>query len=108
LLHGKTSLVQHDGRGVFQDLPSPFTATRYHSLAVEPETVGEDLEVTATTASGVIMGIRHTSHPVRGVQFHPESVLTEHGHHLLANWLVECGEQDAVASAAGLSPLLHV
>ncbi|MCH9816469.1 MAG: aminodeoxychorismate/anthranilate synthase component II [Actinomycetia bacterium] len=107
LLHGKTSLVQHDGQGVFSDLPSPFTATRYHSLAVEPETVGEDLVVTATTASGVIMGLRHKTLPVRGVQFHPESVLTEHGHHLLANWLVECGEQDAVANAAGLSPLVH-
>ncbi|MDA9913124.1 aminodeoxychorismate/anthranilate synthase component II [Candidatus Nanopelagicales bacterium] len=107
LLHGKTSLVQHDGRGVFQDLPSPFTATRYHSLAVEPATVGADLVVTATTASGVIMGLRHQSLPVCGVQFHPESVLTEHGHHLLANWLVECGEQDAVAHAAGLSPLVR-
>jgi para-aminobenzoate synthetase component 2 len=106
LLHGKTSSVQHDGRGVFDGLPSPFTATRYHSLAVEPDTVPDVLEVSATTESGVIMGLRHRSYPVEGVQFHPESILTAHGHRLLANWLLRCGETDAVARAASLGPLL--
>jgi len=106
LLHGKTSQVEHDGRGVFQDLPSPFTATRYHSLGVAPETVPADLEVSATTPSGVIMGLRHRSHLVEGVQFHPESVLTEHGHRLLANWLVACGDAEAPQRAAGLSPVV--
>ena len=95
LLHGKTSAVTHDGAGVFLDVPSPFTATRYHSLCVVPETVPSDLVVTATTESGVIMGIRHRSRRIEGVQFHPESVLTEHGHLLLANWLTTCGASDA-------------
>ena len=108
LLHGKTSLVNHVGDGVFEGLPDPFTATRYHSLAVEPGSVPTDLEVTATTDSGVIMGIRHRDYPVVGVQFHPESVLTEHGHRLLANWLVSCGETEAVARSANLAPLLHL
>ena len=107
LLHGKTSLVNHDGTGVFEGLPDPFTATRYHSLAVEPDSVPDELEVTATTDTGVIMGVRHRTNPVVGVQFHPESVLTEHGHRLLANWLVACGEQEAVARSADLAPLLH-
>lgn len=107
LLHGKTSLVNHSTEGVFTDLPSPFTATRYHSLAVEPDSVPPELEVTATTDSGVIMGIRHREYPVVGVQFHPESVLTEHGHRLLANWLLACGEEEAVERSEGLAPLLH-
>jgi para-aminobenzoate synthetase component 2 len=106
LLHGKTSQVEHDGRGVFADLPSPFTATRYHSLGIAPDSVPADLEISATTPSGVIMGVRHRTHPVEGVQFHPESVLTEHGHHLLANWLVACGDADAPQRAAGLSPVV--
>jgi len=107
LLHGKTSVVTHDGQTVFSDVPSPFTATRYHSLAVRPETVPTDtLAVTATTASGVIMGLRHRQYPIEGVQFHPESVLTEHGHLLLANWLKACGDPDAVAAAAGLAPVV--
>jgi len=106
LLHGKTSQVEHDGRGVFADLPSPFTATRYHSLGIAPDSVPADLEVSATTPSGVIMGVRHRTHPVEGVQFHPESVLTEHGHHPLANWLVACGDADAPQRAAGLSPVV--
>lgn len=107
LLHGKTSQVNHTGDGVFAGLPTPFTATRYHSLAVEPDTVPEELQVTASTDSGVIMGLRHRKHPVEGVQFHPESVLTEHGYRLLANWLLACGEQDAVTRSVGLAPLVH-
>lgn len=109
LLHGKTSLVRHTGVGVFADLPSPLTATRYHSLAVPASSMPESLEVTATTESGVggiVMGIRHREHRIQGVQFHPESVLTEHGHRMLANWLHECGDADAVARSAGLSPVV--
>ncbi|MCC6472301.1 MAG: aminodeoxychorismate/anthranilate synthase component II [Burkholderiales bacterium] len=87
LMHGKTSPILHGGRGVFRGLPSPFTATRYHSLAVERASLPECLEVTAQTEDGEIMGLRHRSHPVQGVQFHPESILTEHGHRLLANFL---------------------
>ena len=106
LLHGKTSLVHHDGRGVFAGLPSPLTATRYHSLAIDPATVPGELEVTASTDSGVIMGVRHRTLPVESVQFHPESVLTEGGYQMLANWLAVCGDADAPARAAGLSPLM--
>ena len=106
LLHGKTSLVSHDGRGVFEGLPTPMTATRYHSLAVEPQTVPDVLEVSARTDSGVIMGIRHRELAVEGVQFHPESVLTEGGHRMLANWLVACGDFDAVRRSVGLSPVV--
>ncbi|WP_075734051.1 aminodeoxychorismate/anthranilate synthase component II [Streptomyces acidiscabies] len=106
LLHGKTSLVEHEGRGVFAGLPSPFTATRYHSLAAMPTTVPAELEVTARTEDGIIMGLRHRELPVEGVQFHPESVLTEHGHLMLANWLAECGYSDAVARSAGLAPVV--
>jgi len=91
LLHGKTSPVVHQGVGVLAGLPSPFTATRYHSLAVEPDTVPDELEVTGTTPSGVIMALRHRELPIEGVQFHPESVLTEGGHRLLATWLTSCG-----------------
>lgn len=87
LMHGKTSAIHHDGRGVFADLPDPFTATRYHSLVVDPDTVPEELEVTATTADGVIMGLRHRTLAVEGVQFHPESLLTPEGPSLLANFL---------------------
>jgi len=108
LLHGKTSLVRHDGRGVFAGLPNPLTATRYHSLALDPATVPEDVEVSAVTDSGVIMAIRHRSLPIESVQFHPESVLTEGGYQLLANWLVTCGDADAPTRAAGLSPLMAV
>jgi para-aminobenzoate synthetase component 2 len=106
LLHGKTSAVEHDGRGVFTGLPNPMTATRYHSLAVEPQTVPPELEVSARTESGVIMGLRHRSLPVEGVQFHPESVLTEGGHRMLANWLAVCGDPDAVGRSEGLSPVV--
>ena len=106
LLHGKTSEVSHDGAGVLAGLPTPFTATRYHSLAVDPDTVPPDLEVTGRTSGGVIMALRHRDVAVEGVQFHPESVLTEGGHRLLANWLVACGDSDAPARAAGLAPVV--
>ena len=106
LLHGKTSLVEHSGEGVLADLPQPFTATRYHSLAVVPDSVPDVLKVTGVTDTGVIMALRHRSLPVEGVQFHPESVLTEGGHLLLANWLVVCGETDAPGRAVGLAPVI--
>jgi para-aminobenzoate synthetase component 2 len=102
LLHGKTSQVQHKNEGVFKDLKSPFRATRYHSLAIETPSVPEDLLVTATTESGVIMGVKHKSAPIEGVQFHPESVLTEGGHRLLANWLETCGDKDAISVSLSL------
>jgi para-aminobenzoate synthetase component 2 len=106
LLHGKTSLIQHSGLGVLAGLPSPFTATRYHSLAIEPETFPAVLEVTATTRSGVIMALRHRELPVEAVQFHPESVLTEGGYQMLANWLTICGDAEAPARAVGMAPLM--
>ena len=87
LMHGKTSPIEHQGRSVFTGLPSPFTATRYHSLAVRRETLPDTLEVTAWTADGEIMGLGHRTRPIHGVQFHPESIATEHGHDLLANFL---------------------
>jgi anthranilate synthase component 2 len=87
LMHGKTSPIEHDGKSVFRGLPSPFTATRYHSLAVKRETLPDVLEVTAWTADGEIMGLAHRTRPIHGVQFHPESIATEHGHDLLANFL---------------------
>lgn len=105
LVHGKTSPIRHTGQGVFAGLPSPFQATRYHSLAVDPASVPDELEVTATTPGGVVMGLRHRVHPIEGVQFHPESVLTEHGHRLLANWLAEAGDPEAPIRANGLSAL---
>jgi para-aminobenzoate synthetase component II len=106
LLHGKTSEVQHDGAGVLAGLPSPFTATRYHSLTVRPDSLPPELEVTARTAGGVIMALRHRDLPLEGVQFHPESVLTEGGHRLLANWLLTCGDEGAPARSAGLAPVV--
>lgn len=107
LMHGKTSPVSHEGASVMAGLPSPFTATRYHSLAVENPTVPAELEVTATTANGIIMGLKHRELPLHGVQFHPESVLTEGGHRLLANWLEVCGMPDPAGRSAGLSPLVR-
>ena len=107
LLHGKTSLIHHSGQGVLADLPSPFTATRYHSLCVERDTVAADLEITSATESGIVMSMRHRTLPIEGVQFHPESVLTEHGHQMLANWLFECGDKAAREKAIGLSPLVN-
>jgi para-aminobenzoate synthetase component 2 len=106
LLHGKTSRVSHIGVGVLTDVPSPFTATRYHSLAVERATLPDELKVTGETESGVVMSVRHKKLPIEGVQFHPESVLTEFGHHMLANWLVECGDENARKKAVGLSPVV--
>ncbi|MEI6476632.1 MAG: aminodeoxychorismate/anthranilate synthase component II [Actinomycetes bacterium] len=106
LLHGKTSMVSHKGQGVFKDLPSPFNATRYHSLAVERNTIPNFIEVTGETDSGVVMAMRHKELPIEGVQFHPESVLTEHGHAMLANWLEQCGDVDARKKAVGLSPVV--
>jgi anthranilate synthase component II len=87
VMHGKTSRISHDGRGVMSGIPSPFTATRYHSLIVEEEGLPDDLEVTARSEDGIIMGLKHRKHEVYGVQFHPESILTEGGHRLLANFI---------------------
>jgi para-aminobenzoate synthetase component 2 len=106
LLHGKTSEVLHEGAGVLSGLPSPFTATRYHSLTVRPDSVPDELEVTGRTEGGVVMGLRHRDLAVEGVQFHPESVLTEGGHRLLATWLLTCGDPDAPARAEGLAPVV--
>lgn len=107
LLHGKTSRVHHDGTGVLDGLASPFTATRYHSLAIDPATLPDELIANGHTESGIIMAVRHRDLPLHGVQFHPESVLTQGGHRLLANWLAMCGATDAVAASAGLSPLVR-
>ncbi|WP_067843420.1 aminodeoxychorismate/anthranilate synthase component II [Nocardia lijiangensis] len=93
LLHGKTSSVFHIGAGVLAGLPDPFTATRYHSLTVLEDTLPEDIEVLGRTESGIVMAMRHRTLPIHGVQFHPESVLTQGGHRMLANWLEVCGER---------------
>ncbi len=106
LLHGKTSLVHHDGTGVLEGLPSPFTATRYHSLTIDPETLPAELVATGHTDSGLVMAVRHRDLPLHGVQFHPESVLTEGGHRMLANFLALCGDPQAVERSVGLSPLV--
>ncbi|MBE1877866.1 anthranilate synthase component II [Myceligenerans pegani] len=117
LMHGKTSKVfiadDDGGRGgpgaegsVLAGLPSPFTATRYHSLAATPESVPDELVVTCATESGVVMGLQHRDLPLHGVQFHPESVLTEGGHRLLANWLEQCGLEGAVDRSRGMAPLV--
>jgi para-aminobenzoate synthetase component 2 len=100
LLHGKTSVVHHDRVGVLTDLPSPFTATRYHSLAVEESTLPPEIEVTGRTESGVVMSLRHRTLPLEGVQFHPESVLTQGGHLMLARWLETCGDGGAARRIA--------
>ena len=106
LLHGKTSEVFHHNQGVLAPLNSPFTATRYHSLAVERDTVPAELEITGETENGVIMAIRHRTMDIEGVQFHPESVLTEGGHQMLAEWLMRCGDANAREKAVGLTPVL--
>ena len=103
LLHGKVSPVHHDGTGVLAGLPDPFTATRYHSLSIDPTTVPDELAITAYTDDGTVMAARHRDCAVEGVQFHPESVLTEHGHRMLGTWLVSCGDADAPRRAAGLA-----
>ena len=107
LLHGKTSLVHHDDSGVLEGLPTPFTATRYHSLTIDPTTRPDILISNGRTDSGIIMAVRHAELPLQGVQFHPESVLTQGGHRVLANWLLTCGMTDAVQHSVGLSPLVH-
>ena len=106
LMHGKTSEITHNREGVYANLPSPFTATRYHSLAIERDTVPDELQITGQTEGGIVMSVRHRTLPIEGVQFHPESVLTEHGHAMLANWLTECGDQSAQSKAIGLSPVI--
>lgn len=104
LLHGITSVIHHEGAGVFRDLPDGFVATRYHSLAVDSRALPAELEVTARTEGGVIMGLRHRRAPIEGVQFHPESVLTEGGHLLLGRWLENAGLRGAVARGRALHP----
>jgi len=108
LMHGKTSLIEHDDSPFFDGVPQPFRATRYHSLAVVDGTVPDELEVTARTDGGVIMGLRHTSAPLVGVQFHPESVLTEGGYRMLGNWLADAGLPEAAERAVALSPLVRL
>jgi para-aminobenzoate synthetase component 2 len=103
LRHGKTSQVRHTGVGVLAGLPDPFTATRYHSLAVVEQTLPEEIEVTARTGGGVVMALRHRGLPLEGVQFHPEAVLTQGGHLLLANWLATCGYPRARGRAPELA-----
>ena len=104
LMHGKTSLIRHDGSAFYAGVPQPFRATRYHSLAVVEGTVPDELEVTSRTEGGVIMGLRHREAPMFGVQFHPESVLTEGGYRMLGNWLATTGLTEAVDRAKDLSP----
>jgi para-aminobenzoate synthetase component II len=108
LMHGKTSLITHDGSEFYTGVPQPFRATRYHSLAVVDETVPDVLDVTARTDGGVIMGLRHRSAPIYGVQFHPESVLTEGGYRMLGNWLADSGLPEAADTAKELSPLVKL
>ncbi|MDH6535997.1 anthranilate synthase component II [Aurantimicrobium minutum] len=107
LMHGKTSLITHNDSTLYTDVPQPFTATRYHSLAVVNETVPAELAVTSSTAGGVIMGLQHTEAPIYGVQFHPESVLTEGGYTMLGNWLEVCGLKGAAKLALTKSPLIR-
>lgn len=106
LMHGKTSEVEHDDGAFYDGVPQPFRATRYHSLAVVDGTVPEELRVTSRTAGGVIMGLEHRTAPIVGVQFHPESVLTEGGYRMLGNWLASAGLPEAAERAIGLSPLM--
>lgn len=106
LMHGKTSLIEHDDSGFYDGVPQPFRATRYHSLAIVDGTVPDDLVVTSRTEGGVIMGVRHRELPIFGVQFHPESVLTEGGYRMLGNWLAVAGLPEAAVTARGLSPLV--
>jgi len=108
LMHGKTSVITHDDSEFFEGVPQPFTATRYHSLAVVDSTVPSELIVTSRTQGGVIMGLRHSSAPIMGVQFHPESVLTEGGYRMLGNWLALSGLPSARETAKNLNPLLRL
>lgn len=104
LMHGMTSPIVHDGTGILQGLPSPFSAARYHSLAVEAETIPDVLRVTARTPEGTVMALEHRHLPLSGVQFHPESVLTEYGYRMLATWLAGIGAEDAPLRALTLTP----
>ena len=106
LMHGKTSMIMHDGSAFYDGVPSPFRATRYHSLAIVDGTTPDELEVTARTEGGVIMGAKHRELPVYGVQFHPESVMTEGGYRMLGNWLAVAGLPEAAITARGLTPLI--
>jgi para-aminobenzoate synthetase component 2 len=108
LMHGKTSRISHDASPFYDDVPQPFTATRYHSLAVVDSTVPSDLIVTSRTEGGVIMGLRHEGAPIYGVQFHPESVLTEGGYSMVANWLTVAGLPGAKEASRGLTPLVNL
>jgi len=108
LMHGKTSLIEHDGSAFYDGVPAPFTATRYHSLAIVESTVPDDLIVTSRTAGGVIMGVKHADRPIYGVQFHPESVLTEGGYRMIGNWLAVAGLPEAAETAKGLTPLVRL
>ena len=107
LLHGRTSEIVHNGTDLFKDIPNNFIATRYHSLAIEPDSIPEVLQVTATSSDGTVMGISHRTKNIVGVQFHPEAVLTEFGYELLANWLELCGDIGARKRAAGLNALIN-
>ena len=107
LLHGRTSEILHDGTDLFKDIPNNFIATRYHSLAIESDSVPAELQVTARCSDGTIMGISHRSKKIVGVQFHPEAVLTQYGYELLANWLEICGDVGARNRAVGLSALIN-
>jgi para-aminobenzoate synthetase component 2 len=108
LLHGRTSEISHNGIDLFKGIPNNFIATRYHSLAIEPDSIPEELQVTARCSDGTIMGISHRTKNIVGVQFHPEAVLTQFGYELLANWLELCGDVGARNRAVGLSPLLNI
>ena len=108
LMHGKTSLVEHDDSIIYDGVPQPFTATRYHSLAVVDGTTPAELTVTSRTQGGVIMVVQHESAPIYGVQFHPESVLTQGGYQMLGNWLAASGLPEAAVTARGLSPLVQL
>ena len=108
LMHGKTSLIEHNGGAFYDGVPQPFTATRYHSLAIVDSTRPDSLEVTSKTTGGVIMGVQHVDAPIYGVQFHPESVLTEGGYRMLGNWLAVAGLPSAAETAKGLTPMVKL
>ena len=108
LMHGKTSLIEHDGSAFYEGVPQPFTATRYHSLAIVDSTMPDSLFATSHTTAGVIMGVRHRDAPIYGVQFHPESVLTEGGYRMLGNWLAVAGLPSAAETAKGLTPMVKL
>ncbi|MCX6420399.1 MAG: anthranilate synthase component II, partial [Actinobacteria bacterium] len=105
-LHGKTSQVTHDNRGVLNQIASPLTATRYHSLIIKNSSIPKELEVTGKSESGIIMSIKHKTLPIEGLQFHPEAILTEHGYQILGNWLVQCGDRDARKKSEGFNPIV--